>query len=149
MHRASCFLLHDMDIEIKMGEFGTAKDPDDLTAVGVGSCVVVSLYDPLRRIGGLAHTSHSDASELIDNLLVKMRALGASRETLEAKLAGGSNMFDSYPDTLTVGGKNIHAAREKLEKERIRIFSSSVGGTHGSSIEFSTRTGMMVVKVML
>ncbi len=138
-----------MDIEIKMGEFAVAADPDNLVTAGVGPCVVVSLYDPLLRVGGLAHTTASDAGELIDKMLVKMSHMGAGRETLEAKLVGGANMFDVYPGTETVGGKNILAAREKLEKEGIRIVASSVGGRQGRSIEFSTRTGVVVVKAIL
>ena len=44
------------NIEIKMGNIVVTKDKDKLIASGIGSCLVVTLYDPKRNIGALAHT---------------------------------------------------------------------------------------------
>jgi len=44
-----------MDIEVKMGDLVVTKSPDNLMASGIGSCLVITLFDPKLRIGSLAH----------------------------------------------------------------------------------------------
>lgn len=45
-----------MDIEVHMGDIAVIDGPHNLITSGIGSCLVVTLYDPKRQIGGLAHT---------------------------------------------------------------------------------------------
>lgn len=44
------------DIEVQMGDIAVAKDKDNLIALGVGSCLVITFYDSKQKIGALAHT---------------------------------------------------------------------------------------------
>lgn len=44
-----------MNIEVKMGDLVVTKSPDNLMASGIGSCLVIALYDPKLKIGALAH----------------------------------------------------------------------------------------------
>lgn len=39
-----------------MGDIAVIEGPHNLITSGVGSCLVVTLYDPKRQIGALAHT---------------------------------------------------------------------------------------------
>ena len=39
-----------------MGQIQVGKDEDELTASGIGSCLVITFYDPKQKIGALAHT---------------------------------------------------------------------------------------------
>ncbi len=45
-----------MDIEVHMGDIAVIDGPHNLITSGVGSCLVVTLYDPKLQIGALAHT---------------------------------------------------------------------------------------------
>ncbi len=45
-----------MDIEVHMGDIAVIEGPHSLITSGVGSCLVVTLYDPKLQIGALAHT---------------------------------------------------------------------------------------------
>jgi chemotaxis protein CheD len=45
-----------MDIEVHMGDMAVIEGPHNLITSGVGSCLVVTLYDPKRQVGALAHT---------------------------------------------------------------------------------------------
>ena len=50
-----------MDIEVHMGDIAiTRRSEDDLVTSGIGSCLVIMLYDPKFKIGALAHTMLSD-----------------------------------------------------------------------------------------
>jgi len=44
------------DIEVHMGEAVINPGDYDLVTSGVGSCLVITLYDPKLKIGALAHT---------------------------------------------------------------------------------------------
>ena len=174
-----------MDIEVKMGDLVVTKSPDNLMASGIGSCLVITLYDPKRKIGALAHsmlpncppsytvrdasnpirktkdTKHKTydtisntqyevqigkyADVAIDEMLKRMKFLGAKREDLEAKLTGGANMFAGFESD--IGKENFLRAKERLKKEGVKIVGESIGGSIGRSVEFSVASGILTVKV--
>ena len=145
-------------LEVHIGHVAVSEDSERLIASGVGSCVVVTLYDPNRRIGAMAHailpsasrtrgdgpdTRHVDMA--IDAMLKDLLARGASKQDLEAKIVGGANMFADFESD--IGQKNVAGAKAKLEAEGIRLVGESVGGSIGRSVEFSPVSGIMTVKV--
>ena len=147
-----------VDIEVEIAHSKIARDPDNLISRGLGSCVVVILYDPKLKIGALSHAvlPHHENQEYdnparfvdtaIDDMLHKMIALGCTRRNIEAKIVGGANMFPGVESS--IGKDNVLSAREKLEKEGIKITGEATSGTVGRSIEFSTKTGLATVKMM-
>ena len=48
--------MSDSDIEVHMGDIAVMKGAHNLITSGVGSCLVITLYDPKLQIGALAHT---------------------------------------------------------------------------------------------
>jgi len=44
------------DIEVHMGDIAVMKGTHNLITSGVGSCLIITLYDPKLQIGALAHT---------------------------------------------------------------------------------------------
>lgn len=156
------------DVEVKMGEIVVDNGRDNLTASGVGSCVVITLYDPQLKIGAMAHAilpSRNDGEKpikkeqrytrynirdtryvdsAIDEMLKKLEARGAKRKDIEAKIVGGANMFSGVESD--IGSDNVLRAKEKLKAEGIRIVGECVGGSQGRSAEFSIASGVMTVK---
>ena len=150
-----------VDMEVEIAHSKIARDPDNLISRGLGSCVVVILYDPKLKIGALSHAvlPHQMIYEnpkndnparfvdtAIDDMLHKMIALGCTRRNIEAKIVGGANMFPGVESS--IGKDNVLSAREKLKKESIKITGEATSGTVGRSIEFSTKTGLATVKMM-
>mgnify|MGYP000210850203 CR=1 FL=1 len=39
-------------IKVGMADLKTAKAPNTLTTLGLGSCIGLTLYDPVTKIGG-------------------------------------------------------------------------------------------------
>ena len=148
------------DVEVRVGETAVAKGSETFRASGVGSCVIVTLYDPKHRVGALAHAllptsprprdrgaSAGGAKYVdtaIDAMLEKMRAYGAEKENLEAKIVGGANMFADFQSN--VGRDNVAAAKAKLEAEGIGLAGESVGGSIGRSVEFCVASGVVTAK---
>ena len=51
-------------IEVSMGDGVVTRTPHIIWSKGLGSCVVVVLYDTRRKIGGLAHIMLPDSSQM-------------------------------------------------------------------------------------
>jgi len=151
------------DIEAHMGEMKTARDPDNLLALGVGSCIVITFFDPKLKHGALAHTMLPDSSKAapsenpikfadkaVDAMVKEMRKKGSLKQDIESKIIGGANMFPSIEHgDLKPGEDNIASVRKKLNKEGIRLIGEAVGGSSGRSVEFSTVTGIVTIKIKL
>lgn len=160
-----------MNTEIRMGEIAIASTEDILTATGIGSCVVITLWEPQLRIGTLAHamlptrnpgnpgpnkqkgifqnTNLRDqdtryVEPAINEMLKKMVPLGVKRENIEAKIIGGANMFSAFQSD--IGSENVKSAKFKLKEEGIKIIGACVGGSQGRSVEFSVASGIVSVK---
>ena len=52
-----------MDIELHIGEIEVTKGPHNIIASGVGSCLVITLYDSKLQIGAFAHTMLPSSSK--------------------------------------------------------------------------------------
>lgn len=146
--------------EIRMGEYKVARDVI-LTGTGIGSCLLICLYEPKSKVGGMAHAmlplhgeqkqSAKYADSAIDIMLSEMEKNGANRKKVEARLVGGAKMFQTQTNdsALAIGAKNVKNAKEKLEKEGIPLIGEDTGGTHGRSAEFDLSNGVITIKTVL
>jgi len=144
---------------VGIAEYRLASAPAILAAHGLGSCVAVTLYDPVRKVGGLAHallpapvpevSVAQPATYVVTAVLEMVEGLegqGSSRADLVAKLVGGSRMFDNYNERIeSVGERNLEKALEVLAGLGIPVRAQETGGNHGRSLEFDLNNG--VVKV--
>ncbi|NLJ33621.1 MAG: chemotaxis protein CheD [Firmicutes bacterium] len=152
-------------VRVAMADLQVVKAPLVLITIGLGSCVGVTLYDPIMKIGGMAHIMlpyqqknsaggkpGKYADSAVPYLLQELLHLGAVEKRIEAKLAGGAQMFPSKGkrgnDILRVGERNVEATLEALKKARIRIVAQDTGGNHGRTLEFATLTGSLRVKTI-
>jgi chemotaxis protein CheD len=135
--------------EVTIGDYAVVRSRGVLSAHGVGSCIVVSIYDNRRKIGGLVHAllPHQDrkvvkSAKYVDTaieFLWKGMGRRGGRE-FEAKLAGGATMFGS--DT---GKRNLESAVEKLNELGIRVVAKDVGGKRGRNCFFYIDSGKMKI----
>jgi chemotaxis protein CheD len=86
----------------------------------------------------------------IGALVEKVVLNGARRAFLKAKLAGGSQMFQfsSSSDTMRIGPRNVEAVLQQLEKLKIQVLGSDVGGNKGRTIEFSPENSLLNIKIV-
>ena len=156
------------DTEVRIGEIAVTTVRANLVASGVGSCVVITLYDRELKIGAMAHAmlpsrdgagrqieedrqdkqyQAQDARYVetaIDEMLKKIEAQGTKRKDLEAKIIGGANMFSAFESD--IGKGNVLCAKEKLKKEAIKLVGECVGGSQGRTVELSLSSGIVTVK---
>lgn len=149
-----------MSERVGIAELRIARAPAVLKAYGLGSCLAIALYDPGQRIGGLVHSllplhrksnPRDVAPKYVDaaiRLMVEELILaGADPQRLQAKVAGGANMFETEFLTLTnsIGVRNARSARETLLDLDIPLVGEEVGGNRGRTVEFDLATGRLLV----
>lgn len=152
-----------MIIKVGMADLNVARFPNRIRTTGLGSCVGVVLYDPLNKVGGLAHVMLPDSSlgkgnvneakyadTAIPRLIRELEKIGAERGFLIAKLAGGAQMFafTTINETMKVGVRNVEACRLILSKERIPIVAEDIGGNWGRTIELDSKNGQLSIRTV-
>ncbi|MGQ3412393.1 chemotaxis protein CheD [Natrinema versiforme] len=147
-------------VQVGISELVVSDGDDTLKSYGLGSCLAIALYDPNTGIGGLAHVMLPDgddadnsdrkpgkyADTAIRALLRRMVERGANYTAVEAKMAGGSDMFEFESFGDGVGQRNIVAAKAELEKLGVPLEAEDVGGEYGRTVEFTPGTGILTVK---
>ena len=149
------------EIRVKVADYAVGRDEQTLITIGLGSCVAIALYDPRTRIGGLAHTllpSESMARDrsnpakfpasAVVTLLAEMARLGADARRVRAKLVGGASMFANLLPAggINIGDRNVAAARQALEANRVPVVAEDVGSDHGRSVHFHLDDGRVEVR---
>lgn len=150
-------------VKVGMCDLKTAKPPQRLLTSGLGSCIGICLYDPVTRVGGMAHIMLPDSTQARGNineakfadtaiplLIREMAALGAVKSRLVAKIAGGAQMFDfaGNSEVMRVGDRNSKAVAAKLKQEGIPILVNDTGGNFGRTIEFDTVDGKLYIRTL-
>lgn len=140
-------------MRIGIGEIGALRNEGEILSSGIGSCVLVVLYDSMTKVGGAAHILLPDErysktqrdknrfpKPAITNLLKEMESLGAERTKIYARLIGGSSMFEADRHE-PIGDKNIAACRRLLNDLGIPITGEDTGGNWGRSVSLDINTG--------
>lgn len=150
-------------IKVGMADLNICKAPDGITTLGLGSCVGVALRDPVTKIGGLLHAMLPDSTVIksntcvekfvdsgLDELVKRLVRAGANRSRLEAKLAGGAQMFSFQrnSDLVKVGERNAEAARKKLRAMHIKLLAEDCGLNYGRTVIYYPETGIYVIKAV-
>ncbi|KIL35308.1 chemotaxis protein CheD [Cohnella kolymensis] len=155
-------MTEDVLIKVGMADLNIAACGAVLRTMGLGSCVGLTLYDPLINLGGMAHImlpsseiardGHLNAAKYADTaipaLLKLMTNHGAAASRLAAKLAGGAQMFAlaSGGDSMRIGPRNVEAVKLALEKFGIPIAAEDTGGRYGRTVELDTGSGVYSIR---
>jgi chemotaxis protein CheD len=152
-------------IDIRMTEAALGGGDTVIATSGVGSCVVVILYDRVMKYGGMAHAllpheqephvptplliGETRVSKYADSairlLLASMSAQGSRSEHLVSKLVGGAHMFSLLTQEAPIGDENVNSARHTLEMLGIVIETEVVGGTVGRNVRFTCGNGVVEI----
>lgn len=148
---------------IGIAEGAVCRAPVHLRTTGLGSCVGVTLYDPVLTLAGLVHimlpqapqgevavrTKYADTG--ITWLHREMLRAGASSARLIAKIAGGAQMFKmlGQGDLMRIGPRNVEATLQVLSELGVRVAGQEVGGSVGRTIEMDPATGLLQVRTAI
>ena len=148
-------------IKVGMADLNIAKSPDSLTTLGLGSCIGLTLYDRVAKIGGLVHYMLPDSTKLKNNsniakfgdtgireLYKKMIEKGASPTRMVAKIAGGAKMFEvsGLSSVGNVGERNAEEAKIILKELKVRLVAEDTGLNYGRTVVLNCENGEYLIK---
>lgn len=148
-------------IKVGMADYKLGAEGDTLITLGLGSCIGVVIYDPLKKIAGMAHVMLPSSKEIknntnklkfadtcIDLMMEDLLKKRVSKTSLKAKMAGGAQMFSVSlnSDTMNVGKRNALAVKEKLKSLGIPIVAEDIYGNCGRTIRFNCSTFELSIK---
>lgn len=151
-------------VKVGIADLNIASAPHSIRTSGLGSCVGVIIYDPFRKVSGLAHIMLPDSSlsrqskmndykyadTAIPILVDQLIEAGAKKASLKAKIAGGAQMFkfSSQSDMMRIGPRNTEAVVAELKRLGIPLLASDTGGNCGRTIEFFPETGELHIRTV-
>lgn len=148
-------------IKVGMADYKVSEGPNRLITLGLGSCIGITVYDKRRKIGGMAHImlpKNPDptksiakfADTAIEAMLNDLANMGVGIRSLEAKLAGGAQMFtfSSSNEMNSIGFRNAEAVKQELKKRGVKIIAEETGGGAGRTIELDLEDGKLKIKTM-
>ncbi len=151
------------NITVGMADLNICRAPDVLITVGLGSCIGLTLYDPVNKIGGMVHYMLPDSHITANNgniakfadtgipeLLKRITLAGANRSRLIAKIAGGAKMFgvNQISNIGSIGERNAAAAKQILNELNIKLVAEDTGLNYGRTVELHCDTGDFHIKAI-
>ncbi len=148
------------EIKIGIGDMKVLRQSGTLITYALGSCIGITLYDPVIKLGGLLHimlpkagdqgaaTPFKFADTGIREMIRKMAAYGGISRRYVCKIAGGAQMFQMTGPIGNIGERNIASVREELAAQQIRIQGEDVGKNYARTMLMDVSTGAVKIRTM-
>ncbi len=151
-----------MDVVVDIADFKVTNKPEDLLVTySLGSCIGVAIWDPEAHVAGMLHYMLPESSvspEKAKNngamfadtglpaLFKAAYKLGAVKQRLIVKVAGGSSLLDDK-GTFNIGKRNYVILRKIFWKNSILIDSEHVGGSYSRTMRLRVDTGQVTLRI--
>jgi len=135
--------------------------PDDVVITyALGSCLGITIFDPVAKVGGLLHVmlptssvSPEKASEkpymFVDTgvpiLFKESYKLGARKDRIWVAVSGGASLRNSETDCFEIGKRNILTFKNLLWRNGVLLRAEDTGGTHSRNMSLDLATGAVTV----
>lgn len=145
-------------VNVSVGACEVTNDPDSILATyALGSCMAITIWDPVALVGGLLHlmlpesSLHRAKAEQnpfmfadtgIPRLFHRAYELGALKGRLVVWLAGGAQVMDQQ-GVFNIGKRNYLAARKILWKAGVLVQGEEVGESISRTVRLEVGTGRM------
>ncbi len=152
-----------MKLTVSVSDAKVSGDPQDVVSTfSLGSCIGVSVYDPIVKVGGMLHFQLPEASAnprraqenpamFADSglamLLEGVRRLGAGEKRLKIILAGGAKILDES-NTFNIGRRNHAAIRKCLWQRGLMVALEDCGGVAPRHMFLTIATGETQIKAV-
>lgn len=150
-------------IKVGIADMNVVTPPNRIATIGLGSCVGIAIRDTVTKKGGLVHIMLPDSSQIKSNhvlakfadtgipeLVKKLEAAGCNKRNMEAKIAGGAQMFafQNKTELLGIGARNVEASKATLKSLGIPLKAEDCGDTYGRTVEFDPETGAYEIRAV-
>jgi len=137
----------------------TGKDGDFLITHALGSCLGLTIYDPVVKVGGLLHAmlplskinkekAKANPYMFVDTgvpvLFKTLYDMGAQKKRLIVKAAGCGNPLGKN-EMFKIGERNHTLLKKLLWKNNVLLTAEDVGGTKSRTVRFDVSTGQVII----
>ena len=148
---------------VGVADMKSSSSPDDeIITYALGSCLGITVYDPVARIGAMVHVMLPSSSidpvkasmnpcmfvdTGVKNLFLASYKAGAQRSRLIVVAAGGAcaNGMEQ-DDYLQIGKRNVTVLRSLLWKNGIILKNCDFGGNLARTMSLDVATGQVLIK---
>ncbi len=150
-----------MNVIVSVSDAKTSADPTDvIVTYSLGSCIGVTLHDPVSNVGGMLHfqlpTSTLDpdrarqrplmfADTGMECLIRELESKGAQKRRLKVKLAGAAQILDDH-NLFNIGRRNHAAIRKILWQHGMFVDGEDIGGSSPRNMYLNVGDGAVTVK---
>lgn len=149
-------------VVVPLGEMRVCDQPEQLLITyALGSCLGVSVYDPVARVGGLLHAMlpKADADEQkaverpglyvasgIPALFRACYSAGGRKDRLIVRIAGAGRITGAEQDHFEIGKRNLLMARQLFWHNNVFVRGQDVGGTESRTMSLHLGSGEVVIR---
>ena len=146
---------------VNISDAKTSSNPGDVLATySLGSCIGLTLYDPINRVGGMLHYQLPSAAmdparakerplmfadTGFEMLLNRLLSTGAVKKRLKVKIAGAAQILDDG-GVFNIGRRNHAAIRKVLWQHGMLIDAEDVGGSVPRNLYLRIADGQVTVR---
>ncbi len=143
---------------VNTGEVFTGGIETILNSGAIGSCVVITAFDPVKNVGAMAHVmlpgvcplkNHLNpcryAANAIEEMLSKLKKVGVKKENVDVCIVGGANVLKRENDT--IGKDNLDSVEKLLLEKQIEIIAKEIGGFERRTVFFDVVKGCIFYTV--
>lgn len=144
-------------VVVGMADMKASRGPgDELITYALGSCLGITIWDPACQVGAMLHvmmpTRRIDPAKAkvqpfmfvdagVPQLFRAAYRLGAKKERLIVKVAGGAAIGRGGEDCFKIGKRNFASLRKLLWKNGVLLKSHDVGGNYPRTMSLAVATG--------
>ncbi len=151
------FTPHPLAVNVAVGRVEFAEHPARLITPALGSCVGVTIWDPILCTGAMGHvmlpvpgeTSSSDDAKYacfaVPWMVQRMVENGSPKRRLQAKIAGGAAMFSRDSRIASIGDRNVEEVKRQLALMQVVLIAEDTGQGHARTVELVLDTGILLV----
>jgi len=145
-------------IYVNTGEVKSGGSEVLLNSGAIGSCIVITAFDPVQNVGTMAHVMlpgispqnnklHANryAANAIEEIESQLTKYGTKKENIEICLIGGANVLKRENDT--IGKNNIESIENILDEKGIKVCARAIGGFERRTVLFDIEKGCIYYTV--
>ncbi|HYD00032.1 MAG TPA: chemotaxis protein CheD [Phycisphaerales bacterium] len=148
-------------ITVGIADAALTADPEaTLITYALGSCIGVTIFDPVARVGGMLHFMLPQstlnptkavkapcmfADSGVPLLFTRAYELGAKKERLIVCAAGGAEIL-ADEGHFKIGSRNRTMLRKLFWKNSVLLAAEDTGGTHSRTMTLRMSDGGVTVK---
>ena len=136
------------ELKVGIGDMKFSRGEGRIITYALGSCIGITFYDPVTRLGALLHimlpaqfegkdsNPFKFADSGIRETLRKLKIFGMVKSRMVVKIAGGAKMFEISGNSSfgNIGQRNAESVKKVMAQEGICIAAEDTGGNYARTM---------------